>query len=204
MPSNPDAVDLGSPRDLELRLTFVPLGDTARGYFFHCAVEPVRELGDPEALRRCQEASGLESPTRFFKYPIGALLRLLYQSAWALTDSCGSFEEALRQLGRRVATDFLDSPVGKTMLLLAGGNLKQLADTLPMAYRTGWGHGVGAVVWTAPSTCRVSIHGNVIPAPYFEGIFLEVFQAAGATHLKVKGRQVGLAATEYELSWDAP
>ena len=48
----------------------------------------------------------------------------------------------------------------------------------------------------------MSIHGNVIPFPYFEGVFLEVFQAAGATHFAVKGRQVGPADTEYELSWD--
>ncbi|MCY1083299.1 TIGR02265 family protein [Archangium lansingense] len=183
-------------------MKLIPLGDTVRGYFFHCALEQVRLLGDEEALRRCREAGGLESPMRFFKYPISGFVRLLYEAARALTDSAGSFEEAMRQLGRHVATEFLGSPVGKTMLLLAGDNLQRLADSLPMVYRTGWGHGVGEVAWTGFSSCRTSIHGNVIPFPYFEGIFLEVFQAAGATHLKVAGRQVGPADTEYELSWE--
>jgi uncharacterized protein (TIGR02265 family) len=57
------------------------------------------------------------------------------------------------------------------------------------------------VVWLSPTRCLVSIHGNVIPYPYFEGVFLEVFQAAGAPHFAVRGRRLGPADTEYELSW---
>ncbi|HZH14191.1 MAG TPA: TIGR02265 family protein [Archangium sp.] len=48
----------------------------------------------------------------------------------------------------------------------------------------------------------VSPRGNVVPYPYFEGVFLEVFQAAGAANLKVRGWQVGPADTRYTLSWD--
>lgn len=202
MASNQDAAELGSPRELEVRLTLIPLGDTVRGYFFNCALELLRLQGNEEALRRGIEACGLEAPTPFFKYPMSALLRLLYHVAWALKDSSGGFEEALRQLGRRTAKEFLAGSVGRTMLLLAGRNLKLLADSLPIAYRTGWEHGGGSVSWSGVRQCLVSISGNVVPYPYFEGVFLEVFHAAGATNLKVKGWQVGTADTRYELSWD--
>lgn len=200
MESNPSSADLGSPRDLEKRLQRVPPGDTVRGYFFRSPLEQVRLTGNPEALQRCLEIRGKEVPTAFFKYPITALLQLLYHAAWALEAPRG-FEESLRYLGQRVAQDFLENAVGKAMLLAGGKNLKLLANNLPAAYRTGWDHGHGAVKWTRPQQCLVSIHDNVIPHPYFEGIFLQVFQAAGAKHLRVKGWQVELTHTEYELSW---
>ncbi|WP_375770237.1 DUF2378 family protein [Archangium gephyra] len=202
MASNQDAADLGSPQALELRLSLIPPGDTVRGYFFNCALEQLRLHGNDEALRRWTEAGGLAAATAFFKYPMTDLLRLLYHVAWALMDSAGSFEEALRRLGRWTAKEFLRNSVGRTMLLVAGRNLKLLADGLPTAYRTGWEHGRGSVTWTGVRHCLLSIHGNVVPYPYFEGVFLEVFQAAGAANLKVKGWQVGPAETRYALSWD--
>ncbi|HYO68799.1 MAG TPA: TIGR02265 family protein [Archangium sp.] len=202
MASNHDAAQLDSPRELELRLTLIPLGDTVRGYFFNCALEQVRLQVGEEALRHCVEVSGLEPPTAFFKYPMSALLRVLYHVAWALTDSAGGFDASLRQIGQWTAREFLDGSVGRTMSLLAGRNLKRLADYLPTAYRTGWEHGWGEVSWTGSGQCLVSIHGNVVPYPYFEGVFLEIFQAAGATNLKVKGWQVSPANTRYSLSWD--
>ncbi|WP_158502012.1 TIGR02265 family protein [Vitiosangium sp. GDMCC 1.1324] len=201
MASNPSTVDLGSPAELERRLALIPPGDTARGYFFNCALEPIRMLGDAEALERCLETSGREEFTAFFNYPISTLLPLLYTAAWALRESSGSFEEALRQLGKHVAKHFLANPVGRALLMLAAKSPTQLVNGLPAAYRTGWGHGRGAVKWTGLNQCAAFIHGNVIPYPYFEGVFLEVFQAAGATGLKVTGRQVGPADTDYDISW---
>ncbi|MFY0526300.1 TIGR02265 family protein [Archangium gephyra] len=107
MAPNQDAADLGSPRELEQRLTLIPPGDTVRGYFFNCALEQLRLHVNDEAVRRWVEASGLEAPTSFFKYPMSTLLRLLYHVGWAMQDSSGSFEESLRQLGRRTAKEFL-------------------------------------------------------------------------------------------------
>jgi uncharacterized protein (TIGR02265 family) len=202
MASNQGVADLGSPRELESRLKLIPLGDNVRGYFFNCALAPLRLPGNEEALRRCVEACGLEAPTAFFKYPMSALLRLLYHVAWALKDSSGSFEEALRQLGQRTAKEFLAGSVGRTMMLVARSNPRLLAESLPIAYRTGWEHGWGTVSWTGVTQCLTSIHGNVVPYPYFEGVFLEVFQATGATNLKVRGWQVATADTRYVLSWD--
>lgn len=196
-----EAADLGSARDLELRLTLIPREDTVRGYFFTCALEQLRLHGQEEAVRRWVETSGMEPPTAFFKYPMSALLPLLYQTAWAMKDTTGSFEESLRQLGYWTAQVFLESAVGRAMVMLATKNPKRLADTLPTAYRTGWGHGEGAVTWSGASHCHPAIHGNVVPAPYFEGVFLRVFQAVRAPNLKVKGWQEGPANTRYDISW---
>jgi uncharacterized protein (TIGR02265 family) len=198
---HPDAADLGSPGDLELRLKLIPRGDTVRGYFFTCALEQLRLHGRDEAHRHWLETSGMQPTTAFFNYPMSALLRLLYHTAWALKDSSGSFEESLRQLGQWTAKEFLESAVGRTMVLLAAKSPKLLAQNLPTAYRTGWGHGVGAVSWAGARKCHPAIHGNVVPSPYFEGVFLRVFQAVGAPNLKVRGWQEGPADTRYEISW---
>jgi uncharacterized protein (TIGR02265 family) len=202
MASTQDEAALGSPEDLELRLKLVPPRDSARGYFFTCALELVRERGDEEALRRCLEVSGQKDFTALLKYPVSTLLRLLYQAAWALEGSSGGFENALRELGHRTAKEFLGNSVGKALLLVAGRSTKWLVDTLPSAYRTGWHHGTGAVKWTGPTQSLASIHGNVVPAPYFEGVFQAVFQAAGAPGFQVRGLQRGPTDTEYELSWE--
>ncbi|WP_309894409.1 hypothetical protein [Archangium sp.] len=61
-----DAADLGSSRDLE---------------FFTCALEQLRLHGQEAAVRRWVETNGREPPTAFFKYPMSALLPLLYQTA---------------------------------------------------------------------------------------------------------------------------
>lgn len=196
-----DEAALGSPEDLERRLALVPPRDTARGYFFNCALELVRLRGNEEALRRCLEVSGQEDFTAFFNYPMSTLLRLLYQAAWALEAPSGGFENALRELGQRTCVEFLGNSVGKALLLVAGRSARWLVDTLPSAYRTGWHHGEGAVKWLGPTRCLVSIHGNVVPYPYFEAVFQVVFQAAGTSGFQVRGRQRGPADTEYEMSW---
>ncbi|WP_395832569.1 TIGR02265 family protein [Archangium violaceum] len=201
MTSSQNAADLGSSRDLEERLVLTPPGDTARGYFFSCALEQVRLHGDEKALKRCLEVSGQDAFTAFFSYPISSLLRLLFCSAWSLKAPTEGFEDSLRHLGRHVARHFRTNSVGRAMLVLAARSPKRLADSLTATYPTGWGHGKGSVKWAGPQQCIAYIHGNVIPYPYFEGIFLELFEAAGATDLKVKGRQVRLADTEYEISW---
>lgn len=194
-------MDLGSPQDLEQRLALLTPKDEVRGYFFKCALEQIQREAGEEALKRCQEKLELDKPVAFFSYPIHSLLRLLYEAAGILSASHGGFEGALRHMGRQVANEFLGNTVGKTLLLLSSKDPKQLADSLPSAYKTGWLHGKGAVRWTGPGQCVATIQGNVVPYPYFEGIFQTVFKALGSEHVKVKGRQVGLADTEYEISW---
>jgi uncharacterized protein (TIGR02265 family) len=201
MTSTQFQADLGSPRDLEQRLALLTPQDTARGYFFKCTLELIQREAGEEALKRCQEKGELDKPVAFFNYPIHALVRLLFEAAEILSARYGGFEGALRHMGRQVANEFLGNTVGKTLLLLSSKDPKQLADSLPSAYKTGWQHGRGEVRWTGPGQCIVLILGNVVPYPYFEGVFQTVFKALGPEHVKVKGRQVGLADSEYELSW---
>ncbi len=202
MTSKQGTLVLGSPEELEWRLTLVNPADTARGYFFNCALNQVRLHADAEALKRCTELLGEEKITPFFNYPITTLLRLLYNATWSLSEKHEGFEKTLQHLGRQVAQDFLSNAVGKTLLLLTGKAPTQLVNSLPSAYRTGWHHGQGAVKWTSPRQCIASIHGNVIPYPYFEGVFQQVFGAMGVVNMQVKGRQVEPVTSEYAFSWN--
>lgn len=197
-----NAGGLGSPEDLNARLALIPPDDVVRGYFFNCILERIQRRGDTALLRRCLDTTGHDKFIAYFNYPMSAMLRLLYIAAEALKEEAGSFEKALEELGRGAAQDFMRHSVGKTLMLMAGRSPKRLADTMSAAYGTGWQHGRGTVSWPGPSQCTAYIHGNVVPAPYFEGIFREIFGATEAMGLKVEGRQVGLSETEYDISWD--
>jgi uncharacterized protein (TIGR02265 family) len=201
MTSTQHPTDLGSPWELEQRLAMLTPADTARGYFFNCILEQLQREAGEAALKLCQEASGQARPVAFFNYPISSLLRLLYGAAGALSGKHGSFEGALRHMGRHAGQEFLNNAVGKTLLLLVSKDPRQLAENLPSAYKTGWQHGTGLVKLKGPGQCTALIQGNVVPYPYFEGVFQTVFKALGPQQVWVKGCQVGPADTEYEISW---
>ncbi|WP_257457211.1 DUF2378 family protein [Archangium lipolyticum] len=192
---------LDSPQELERRLAVVRPGDTACGYFFNCALDEIRRQGDAALLRRSIDVAGQEKFAAFFNYPITSLLQLVYTAAWGLSEKHGGFEGAMWHLGSHVAQEFLRNTVGRTMLLLAGKNPKRLAEGLPSAYRTGWQHGASTVQSSGPGRYTAFIHGNVIPHPYFEGVLSEVLIATGVANVKVTGRQIGPADSEFSLSW---
>lgn len=191
---------LGSPRDLERRLRLVPPEDAVRGYFFESTLEQVQRTGDAQAVRRCLEVSGVAAPAAFFKYPLSCLLPMLYHAAWALRGT-GSFEASLHGLGRQVCQRFLENPVGRSLLMMSMKSPKLLAASLPVGYRTGWDHGRVTLRWAGPNHCIASIHGGLVPFPYIEGILQHLFEATGAVHERVTGRQLEISETEYVLRW---
>lgn len=191
---------LSSPEELARRLAWAPAEDRVRGYLFESTLEQVRLRGSAEAVRRCIEASGVEAPTAFFKYPFASLLRMIYQAAWELMGSA-SFEDTLRDLGRHVCQYFLENLVGRSFLAMVGRNPRQLTEALPAAYRTAWEHGWVSLRWMGPQHCVATHHGGVIPPPYVEGMILRLYEATGAVRPRVVSRTVELGETEYEISW---
>ena len=190
-----------SPESLTRRLARVPPEDQARGYFFQATLEQVRLRGSDGAVRRCLEASGVEAPVAFFKYPLTSLLRMLYQATWELMGD-SSFESTLYGLGRHVCAHFLSNPVGKSFLVVAGRNPRQLVEALPAGYRTAWDHGWVSLEWDGPRHCRSFLHAGLIPPPYIEGVLQHVFEAAGVVRPRVRSRSLSLSETAFDLTWD--
>jgi uncharacterized protein (TIGR02265 family) len=188
-------------KDLARRLQPAKPEDTVRGLFSNGILDAVRSLAGDEAARRCLEASGQPKFVDFFNYPIHAHLQLVYTGARYLAPRYGSIEEALRQLGRRLTSDFLNSAAGKTMNLLARGDPKRLLDTLPSAYRVSLTFGTQVIEWTGPTSGRYILERDFIPVPYHEGVLAALLETTHVPNVKVQGRRLGLLDSEYDFSW---
>lgn len=188
-------------KELARRLQPAQPDDTVRGLFSNGILDAVRSLAGDEAARSCLEASGQAKFVDFFNYPIRAHLRLVYTGARFLAPRYGSIEEALRQLGRRSTSDFLNSAAGKTMKLLARGDPKRLLDTLPSAYRVSLTFGTQTIEWKGPTSGRYILERDFIPVPCHEGVMMALIETTHVPNVKVQGRQLGLLDSEYDFSW---
>jgi uncharacterized protein (TIGR02265 family) len=191
-------------QDLAQRLRLARPEDSVRGMFANGLLDAVRSLAGDEAVSHCLEASGQSRFVDFFNYPISAHLRVVFTGARFLVPKFGSMEEALRQLGRRSAADFMDSAAGKTMMkLLARGDPRRLVDALPSAYRMSLTFGNHKVEWLGPTSGRYILTRNFIPLPSHEGVLRALLETSNARDIRVCGRQTsGLLDGEYEFSWD--
>lgn len=194
-------MEKGSLQELEQRLALCRPEDTLRGFFFTGALDVVRGLDDEGVLRRCVDAAGGSRFMAFFSYPVGALNRLLYAAAWALSEHHGGFEGAMWRLGHQVAPEYLESGAGRVLLMLAGGEPRRMLNGFPSAWRTSVRHGECSVQWTGPGSGIVSIRGSTLPCDYLVGAVRGLFEAARVADVKATGRQVSLSETEVEVSW---
>jgi uncharacterized protein (TIGR02265 family) len=192
---------LSSEALLEQRLALARPEHTLRGFFFNSALELVRELQDTVVLNRCVEAAGGNRFMAFFSYPVTSLNRLLYTAAWALSETQGGFDGAMRAMGHHVVPDFLDSAAGGALLRLAGRDPKRLLTSLPAGYRTAILHGECSIRWTTPSSGTLVVRNSTIPMEYLEGAAQGIYELTKIANVKVVGRREGLTDSEIDVSW---
>ncbi|WP_375767850.1 TIGR02265 family protein [Archangium gephyra] len=193
----------GSDEDLEQRLAMASPSDTARGMFLRATLDAVRILGDDDAVRRCQRASGEEKLVDFFAYPVSANLRMVFSAARMLEARYGGIDEALRQLGYKAAECFLASTAGLALQLLAGGDTSRLVGNMPSMYRASVSFGVRSVVWTGPTSCRLTMRREFMPCSFQEGMLLGVLKKANARGARVRGHQLSVLESDYDVAWEA-
>ncbi|MFL5351112.1 TIGR02265 family protein [Archangium sp.] len=188
-------------QDLERRNNLVKPEHTMRGFFFKGVLENLRTLGDEALVKRCVEASGQEHFVDFFSYPVHLMFPILSTALPSLATRYGGAETALRQLGRRASTDFLESVAGKALLLLAQGRPKTLINSLPGAFTVAMSHGRGTVQWTGPQQGRLRATVSSVPPPFHEGMVQQVLEAVRARDIQVAGHDAGGLDVECDFSW---
>jgi uncharacterized protein (TIGR02265 family) len=196
-----EVAETGSQQELEQRLALAGPGDTLHGFFFNGALKVVRGLGDAVVLSQCIQAAGGDRFRAFFSYPVSSLNRLLYAAAWALDETHGGFDAAMRHLGTQVVSDYLESSAGRVLVKLAGRGPKQLLHSLPSVYRTSVQHGGCSVRWSGSNACAFVLEGNTLPTEYVEGATRGLFDSLRMANVKVSGKRVSLSHSEMELSW---
>jgi uncharacterized protein (TIGR02265 family) len=175
--------------------------DTIRGMFCTGMLRIVGSLGGEEVMRRCQEASGEEKFVDFFNYPMAVYLRMISAAVRLLADRYGSVEEALRQLGRQALAAIDASAAGKALVLMRTGDMRSTVESLRVGYRIAVSSGEPELVWTGPTSARLTLRRVFMPHPFHEGLLMATFERQNLQGLKVLGRQTGALDSEYELSW---
>lgn len=176
--------------------------DTARGMFLNGMLESIRKLAGDAVAKRCLEASGQERLVDFFSYPASLQLQFLSVAMPALVMRCGSYEMALRQLGRNSVMDFLGTTAGKMLLTLARKDPKRLVDSLPSAHKVSVSFGTQVVEWMGPKQGRVILKREFMPHAYHAGVVEMLLELGGATRVAVRSWQTGRLDSEVTFTWD--
>jgi uncharacterized protein (TIGR02265 family) len=188
-------------KELERRQGLVKPEHTLRGFFFKGVLENLRALGDEALARRCVEACGQEHFTDFFRYPVQLMFPILFTALPALATRYGGAENALRQMGRRASIDFLESVAGRALLLLTQGRPQTWINSLPGAFTVAMSHGRGRVEWTGPQQGRLHASVSSMPAPFHEGMVLQMLEAVRARDIQVAAHDAGGLDVVCDFSW---
>lgn len=188
-------------QELTRRMGMATQEDTLRGMFFNGTLEVLRELGAQSLMKRCVEDSGESQFLDFFNYPVRMHGRMVATALPVLVQEYGGPEEALRRLGRLVATRFLRMGVGKVMRTMIPLGPRQLQTTLPIAYRSAVSFGQYSVRWTGPTKGRFILVRDFMPHPFHEGVLEASLEMWGARSVKVTGRQTGGLDSECDFCW---
>jgi uncharacterized protein (TIGR02265 family) len=195
-------MDLDVERQLRHRMAMAGPSDMTRGIFFNGALEVARALGGSEAADRCQYVLGTKRFIDSSNYPVVDLLRMSVEMIRGAGAHAGGYAGVLRRLGTQNARDFLASPSGRSMLLLAGNNPRRLLSQLPTSYHTAVTFGERRVIWSTQDCLGIfTVQRDFMPPVYTKGLLQGLLEAVGARGVYVSGRPTGMLDSEYEVSW---
>lgn len=187
--------------ELELRRLAASDEDTARGMFFHSALEVISFLGGDGAVARCKGVAGLWEVNPHHMYPVSRFLRIATTAERLLAPQVEGFAGVLKRMGTQSTVDFLSSMFGRDLMQTAAGSPRRLLQSLGDAYRVAVSYGERYPLWTGEKSARFIMRRDFMPAIYHVGVLQGVLEAVGARDVRVHGRQVAMLDSEYELSW---
>lgn len=196
------SLQLGSEEELQYRLSFIDEKDAIRGVFIKGVLEVVRQIGDEAAVERCLEVLGEKELVDFFNYSMRTFLEMTYAAAHLLSDRYGGFEGAMWKMGHQALKNFHTTPVGRSMLTLAGGRPKGLLETMASATHSLTVGGESKARVTGPTSGVYGVMRDFMPPPYTEGALQAQFEATNAKQVEVHARRTGPFDTEYEIRWE--
>jgi uncharacterized protein (TIGR02265 family) len=206
MISSPASFDeqsgLGTKEELQRRLSLATPTDTVRGFAINNTLGALRQDLGHEAVAHCLRQVEAKSFHSFFNYPVSDHLRVLYTTAWMLSDRYGGFDHAIRRIGRGLAPEFLSSVVGRTFIALTQQGPKQLLEHVPVAFRATASFGESTVRWTSSKSGILSTRGDFLLHLSHEGGLMSLFRTLKVQGGWARGRQVGPLANEVEFAWE--
>jgi uncharacterized protein (TIGR02265 family) len=134
---------LDSSEELQKRRARLTPEDTCQGMYITSVLSLATKEFGPEVARSL--AGEREVPVKlvpFFRYPVTHLLALADGTAHLMSKQKAIvYEEALFLVGKSLISTYFDSPVGKTMISLSGGNPHRILQIGPAAYKATFSFG---------------------------------------------------------------
>ena len=120
---------------LQKRVAALTPADTVQGMYLTCVLRAVEKEFDTARMKALREERSLPTTiVPFFRYPAVHLLNVSDGGALALAAKGLSYSDGLARMGYEIAATFFESPVGKTLVSLAGSRPHQMMRSAPSAY----------------------------------------------------------------------
>jgi uncharacterized protein (TIGR02265 family) len=192
--------------DYDRRIPLANPKDTLRGLYFNGVFNAVKKVGGEQALRQCHELMGDPKLSRryidFSSYPVVDFLKVASAGARVIAPHVGGQANALRQIGMQSVSDFFNSMVGKTLLLLSGTSPARALSNLPQGYSTSVTYGERQVTLLGENSARVSFRSDLMPPAHNEGVLMCIMQVLKAKNPQVRTYPKGMLDCDHEVSWE--
>lgn len=187
--------------DLSLRLAAATPADTVRGMIFNGVGQAVESVAGTSAAQGLLAGRKSAKWVDFFSYSITDYLELAWAAADVLAPKVGGRDAAFFKLGHHAATSFLVSPVGRTLITLAGLDPRRMLSNISTAYRMCVSYGERKLVWTGPTEGRVEFRRDFLTAAFHCGAMQAAMEQAGGKDVKVTGTRLGPLDVDYVVRW---
>jgi uncharacterized protein (TIGR02265 family) len=156
------------------------------GVYFSASVEFVRhELGDGEADALLQSGLVPKRVVPLLKYPVASLLQLIAAASERLVRAGFNEQKAIHAVGQGIAKTYLETPMGKVLVMANGGNANRILTHVPAAYYTTFTFGDRRYARRADNAGEMSFRGDLLGSTMTEGIFQAGMKLSAGVDMKI-------------------
>ncbi|GEJ59348.1 TIGR02265 family protein [Anaeromyxobacter diazotrophicus] len=185
--------------DLERRIAAATPQDTVRGVVFKATSKLLREHLGEVAARACDPGKG--SRVDFLSYPVEDYLRLAWAGVDALEPRLGSVDAGFFAIGEAAMRDVFGTLLGRTLLSLAGDDMRQLLSQVGTGYKATVGYGERTVDWPGERSAHFVFRRDFLVPAFHCGVLAAAAKALGGRDVLAQGRPTGFLDLEVDLTW---
>jgi len=185
---------------LKQRMALATQKDVIHGMFVENSLTLVAQLKSQQFADELRERvlSG-KKLVSFFRYPVGDLLKIMDATVEGKPDPT----EVLEEFGANSVRIFFDSPVGRTMLMLASSNPHKLLFSAPAGFRASSSFGDRVYKKETDKSGVMETTGDLLGPSWTIGVFKFALEAACNVKAKVDVTNADPAGLNYHarVSW---
>jgi uncharacterized protein (TIGR02265 family) len=185
---------------LKKRIPLATQKDVIHGMFIENSLTLLGVLkGQPFADQLRQTLMGGKKLVSFFRYPVADLLKVMEAAVEDAPDGAAILDE----FGANSVRIFFDSPVGKTMLLLASSSPHRLLASAPAGFKASASFGERSYQKETETSGVMETKGDLLGPSWQVGVFKQALGAACAVQAKVEVLTVDEDGLNYSVrvSW---